>query len=70
MLKEEVGVENSQKEWGSYVLYRDDLPKKLDAKLERKQKWKSSENGCGIVGISFSTDCYMDGRAGKITVGL
>ena len=70
MLKEELDVENSQKEWGSYVLYRDDLPEKLDEKLDRKQKWNSTENGCGIVGISFSTDCYMDGRAGKITRGV
>jgi len=70
MLEEELGVENSQKEWGSYVLYRDKLPEKLDAKLDRKRKWKTTENGCGVVGISFSTDCYMDGRAGEITRGV
>lgn len=70
MLEEEVDVENSQKEWGSYVLYRDDLPKKLDAHLDRKRKWKRTEKGCGIVGVSFHTDCYMDGRAGKITRGV
>lgn len=70
MLEEELGVENSQKEWGSYVLYRDELPEKLDAHLGRKRTWKSTEKGCGIVGISFSTDCYMDGRAGKITRGV
>lgn len=67
MLEEEAGVQNSQKEWGSYVLYRDDLPERLDAHLERKRTWRETEKGCGIVGISFSTDCYMDGRAGAIT---
>lgn len=67
MLEEEVGVENSQKEWGSYVLYRDDLPDELDGHLDRKRAWRETEKGCGIVGISFSTDCYMDGRSGKIT---
>jgi len=70
MLEEEVGVRNSQKEWGSYVLYRDGLAEKLDAHLERKRTWKNTEKGCGIVGISFSTDCYMDGRAGGITRGV
>lgn len=70
MLEEELGVQNGQKEWGSYVLYRDDLPAKLDAHLDRKQTWKRTEKGCGIVGISFHTDCYMDGRAGKITRGV
>lgn len=67
MLEETVSVENSQKEWGSYVLYRDDLPERLDSHLDRKRTWKETEKGCGIVGISFSTDCYMDGRAGNIT---
>lgn len=67
MLAEEAGVENSQKEWGTYVLYRDGLAERLDDHLERKRKWKTTEKGCGIVGISFSTDCYMDGRAGRIT---
>lgn len=67
MLKEEVGVENSQYEWGNYVLYRDGLGERLDAHLDRKRSWNETEKGCGIVGISFSTDCYMDGRAGEIT---
>jgi DNA repair photolyase len=70
MLEEEAGVENSQKEWGSYVLYRDDLPEDLDGHLNRKRTWKETDKGCGIVGISFSTDCYMDGRAGGITRGV
>jgi DNA repair photolyase len=67
MLEKELDVKDGQKEWGSYVLYRDDLPAKLDAHLDRKQTWRTTEKGCGIVGISFHTDCYMDGRAGKIT---
>lgn len=67
MLNEEAGVEDPQREWGQYVLYRDDLANRLDGYLNRKQTWKQTEQGCGIVGISFSTDCYMDGRAGAIT---
>lgn len=67
MLEEEVGVQNSQQEWGSYVLYRDGLGERLDEHLDRKRSWRETEKGCGIVGISFATDCYMDGRAGKIT---
>jgi DNA repair photolyase len=67
MLEEEAGVEDPQKEWGSYVLYRDEIPEKIDGLLDRKRTWKTSDQGCGVVGISFATDCYMDGRAGEIT---
>jgi DNA repair photolyase len=67
MLKKEVSVEDGQREWGNYVLYRDGLGERLAEHLDRKRSWKETEKGCGIVGISFSTDCYMDGRAGKIT---
>lgn len=67
MLEEEVDVENSQQEWGNYVLYRDGLGERLDSHLERKRTWRKTERGRGVVGVSFSTDCYMDGRAGKIT---
>lgn len=67
MLAEEVGVDDGQTEWGSYVLYRDNLGDRLDAHLERKRTWNETRKGCGVVGISFSTDCYMDGRAGAIT---
>ena len=67
MLEENANVENPQKEWGEYVLYRDGLGERLDDHINRKTKWKETKKGCGIVGISFSTDCYMDGRAGKIT---
>lgn len=67
MLAEEVGVSNGRSEWGSYVLYRDDLGDRLDAHLDRKRTWNETWKGSGVVGISFSTDCYMDGRAGAIT---
>lgn len=67
MLNNTVDVENPQEEWGSYVLYRDHIPDELPGILDRKQKWKRTERGCGIVGISFGTDCYMDRRAGEIT---
>lgn len=67
MLAKEVGVDDGQAEWGSYVLYRDDLGEQLNDHLDRKRTWKESRKGCGVVGISFSTDCYMDGRAGGIT---
>lgn len=67
MLKEEIDVDNGQKEWGNYVLYRDGLGQKLDGHLDRKRTWNETPRGRGVVGVSFSTDCYMDGRAGKIT---
>jgi DNA repair photolyase len=67
MLKKEVKVENGQKEWGNYVLYRDGLGERLDEHLGRKRTWRETERGQGVVGVSFSTDCYMDGRAGRIT---
>lgn len=67
MLKEHADVDAPQKEWGQYVLYRDDIIDRIDGILDRKRTWKESKTGCGIVGISFSTDCYMDGRAGRIT---
>lgn len=68
MLEEELDVENSQKEWGNYVLYRDGLGERLDKHLDRKRKeLRKTPRGRGVVGVSFSTDCYMDGRAGKIT---
>lgn len=67
MLKEQAGVDNAQREWGQYVLYRDNLPERLDEHIGRKRSWKKTTFGCGVVGISFATDCYMDGRAGEIT---
>lgn len=67
MLNEHADVESPQKEWGNYVLYRDEIINRIDGILERKRSWKRTPGGCGIVGISFATDCYMDGRAGNIT---
>ncbi|MFC4553515.1 MULTISPECIES: SPL family radical SAM protein [Halorussus] len=67
MLAEHADVADSQQEWGEYVLYRDTIPEELPGLLDRKRTWKRTENGCGIVGLSFSTDCYMDRRAGDIT---
>ncbi|MEZ3117900.1 radical SAM protein [Halobaculum sp. MBLA0147] len=67
MLSEKAGVENPQGEWGEYVLYRDGLGERLADHLDRKRTWRETTGGQGIVGVSFSTDCYMDGRAGKIT---
>lgn len=67
MLKEEADVDHPQLEWGNYVLYRDDIIDRIDGLLDRKRTWDRTDEGCGIVGISFATDCYMDGRAGKIT---
>lgn len=67
MLKEHADVDSPQSEWGNYVLYRDDIVDRIDGILDRKRSWTRTEQGCGIVGISFATDCYMDGRAGKIT---
>lgn len=67
MLAEEADVEDGQQEWGEYVLYRDHIPDELPGLLDRKQKWRTTENGRGVVGISFGTDCFMDARAGDIT---
>lgn len=67
MLEERADVQDPQGEWGNYVLYRDDLPTKLDDTLSRKRVWQETSKGQGIVGVSYSTDCYMDRRAAKIT---
>lgn len=67
MLEEQAGVKDGQEEWGSYLLYRDDLPERLGRKLDRKQKWEETEDGRGVVMISSGTDCYQDRRAAQIT---
>lgn len=69
MLEEEADVNDGQKEWGSYLLYRDDLPERLRRKLSRKQTWKQENGGRGVVMISSGTDCYQDRRAAHITRG-
>lgn len=68
MLSEEVDVEDGQKEWGDYVLYRDTIPERLPGILDRKRTWNSTEHGQGIVMLSSGTDCFMDPRAGDITI--
>lgn len=67
MLNENADVQDAQQEWGQYVLYRDDLPNRLDTHLDNKYTWKSTKKGGGVVGVSYSTDCYMDDRAASIT---
>jgi DNA repair photolyase len=69
MLKEQADVDDGQKEWGSYLLYRDDLPERLARKLDRKRTWEKTEDGRGVVMISSGTDCYQDRRAAQITRG-
>jgi DNA repair photolyase len=69
MLRESAGVEDGQREWGSYLLYRDDLPERLARKLDRKRTWEETEDGRGVVMISSGTDCYQDRRAAQITRG-
>ncbi|EMA43165.1 radical SAM domain-containing protein [Halococcus saccharolyticus DSM 5350] len=69
MLSEQASVSDGQTDWGSYLLYRDDLPERLARKLGRKQKWKTTNRGRGVVMISSGTDCYQDRRAAQITRG-
>jgi len=69
MLKEQADVDDGQKEWGSYLLYRDDLPERLAQKLDRKRTWEQTNDGRGVVMISSGTDCYQDRRAAQITRG-
>lgn len=69
MLEDRVNVTDGQQEWGSYLLYRDDLPERLAEKLSRKQKWKQTDRGRGLVMLSSGTDCYQDRRTAQITRG-
>lgn len=69
MLAEQAAVEDGQQEWGSYLLYRDDLPERLGRKLDRKEKWKQTDRGRGVVMLSSGTDCYQDRRTAQITRG-
>lgn len=69
MLENTADVANGQREWGSYLLYRDDLPERLRQKLDRKRTWERTEDGRGVVMISSGTDCYQDRRAAQITRG-
>lgn len=57
------------KDWGSYILYRDDLPERLSRKLENKRKWKKTNTGGGSVLLSSGTDPYQDKRTAQISRG-
>lgn len=69
MLKKQTDIKDSQKEWGNYLLYRDDLPERLHDVLENKENWKKTGRGRGAVMLSSGTDCYQDRRAAQITRG-
>jgi DNA repair photolyase len=69
-LNEAADVEDSFEEWGNYMLYRDDAPERLRRQLRSKapfDNWQRTEEGQGIVGLSFHTDCYQSPRAADIT---
>jgi len=69
MLFEQADVDNPQEDWGSYLLYRDDLPERLHEGLQDKDfsEWQKTDRGRGIVMLSSGTDCYQDRRAAQIT---
>lgn len=69
MLEEQADVDDPQTDWGSYLLYRDDLPERLHDKLEEMDDddWKHTDRGRGVVMLSSGTDCYQDRRAAQIT---
>jgi len=71
MLSEQADVENPQTDWGSYLLYRDDLPERLAQVLENRNpsERKQTERGRGVVMLSSGTDCYQDRRTAQITRG-
>lgn len=71
MLAEQAGVEDPQQDWGSYLLYRDDLPERLGNVLDRRDPSdrKQTDRGRGVVMLSSGTDCYQDRRTAQITRG-
>jgi len=71
MLEEQANVSDPQRDWGNYLLYRDDLPERLHEGLQDKDfnDWKKTDRGRGIVMLSSGTDCYQDRRAAQITRG-
>lgn len=71
MLSEQTNVKNSQREWGSYLLYRDDLPERIREEIRETDfsDWKNTDRGRGVVMLSSGTDCYQDRRAAQITQG-
>lgn len=72
MLEERADIDDPQRDWGSYILYRDDLPERVHEGLQEtdfKEKWKRTRRGQGAVMLSSGTDCYQDRRAAQITRG-
>ncbi|ACV47690.1 MULTISPECIES: SPL family radical SAM protein [Halomicrobium] len=71
MLDDRADVDDPQQDWGDYLLYRDDLPERVQRGLEETdfQNWKTTDRGRGIVMLSSGTDCYQDRRAAQITRG-
>lgn len=71
MLNEKADVDDAQLDWGSYLLYRDDLPERLHEELRNHdpEDWKRTNRGRGVVMLSSGTDCYQDRRAAQITRG-
>jgi len=69
MLNEQADVEDLQKEWGNYLLYRDDLPERLHQELEAtgKDGLNETDRGHGVVMLSSGTDPYQDRRAAQIS---
>ncbi|MCU4744291.1 radical SAM protein [Natronoglomus mannanivorans] len=72
MLADQADVADPQADWGSYLLYRDDLPERLGRVLEDRDpsERKQTERGRGVVMLSSGTDCYQDRRAAQITRGV
>lgn len=71
MLNSQADVDDPQRDWGSYLLYRDDLPERLHRALEDRDpsERKQTDRGRGVVMLSSGTDCYQDRRAAQITRG-
>jgi len=71
MLAEQADVDDPQGDWGSYLLYRDDLPERLANVLENRDPSdrKQTDRGRGVVMLSSGTDCYQDRRTAQITRG-
>lgn len=69
MLEQQADVESIQGEWGSYLLYRDDLPERLHEELNNglANELEASDRGRGVVMLSSGTDPYQDRRAGQIS---
>lgn len=71
MLADQADVKDPQTDWGSYLLYRDDLPERLGQVLKERDPSdrKQTARGRGVVMLSSGTDCYQDRRTAQITRG-